>query len=277
MRRIAMIGFALATVSVLLAGCAAESSQEPLYTTVDTPYYDVMLPTSLFSSFAVDYDDSYRLDGDTGEGIGFCVSVCDEGTEEPLWYVLCATSSYGPAPGFPRTVDKGAPSAWPAARVSACRGRICPIRRSRPRSRLRPLRRREVVALPRMFHVKQPFVCAACCRIGLPIGECRAVPDRIRRRCARRNAFRDPVSLLQTAWSERALRGTLVRFAILAAWTISTKPLKASARSTKGFSHSTGLPRPLTLPHPTTLPRLATGRLRRTPRSACPMRAASSA
>lgn len=31
MRRIAMIGFALATVSVLLAGCAAESSQEPLY------------------------------------------------------------------------------------------------------------------------------------------------------------------------------------------------------------------------------------------------------
>ena len=70
MRRIAMIGFALATVSVLLAGCAAGSSQEPLYTTVDTPYYDVMLPTSLFSSFAVDYDDSYRLDGDTGEGIG---------------------------------------------------------------------------------------------------------------------------------------------------------------------------------------------------------------
>ena len=56
MRRIAMIGFALATVSVLLAGCAAGSSQEPLYTTVDTPYYDVMLPTSLFSSFAVDYD-----------------------------------------------------------------------------------------------------------------------------------------------------------------------------------------------------------------------------
>ena len=70
MRRIAMIGFALATVSVLLAGCAAGSSQEPLYTTVDTPYYDVMLPTSLFSSFAVDYDDSYRLDGDTGEASG---------------------------------------------------------------------------------------------------------------------------------------------------------------------------------------------------------------
>ena len=112
MRRIAMIGFALATVSVLLAGCAAGSS-----TTVDTPYYDVMLPTSLFSSFAVDYDDSYRLDGDTGEGIGFCVSVCDEGSGEPLWYVLCATSSYGPDPGFPRTVDKGAPSAWPAAHV----------------------------------------------------------------------------------------------------------------------------------------------------------------
>ena len=104
MRRIAMIGFALATVSVLLAGCAAGSSQEPLYTTVDTPYYDVMLPTSLFSSFAVDYDDSYRLDGDTGEGIGFCVSVCDEGSGEPLWYVLCATSSYGPDPGFPRCV-----------------------------------------------------------------------------------------------------------------------------------------------------------------------------
>ena len=72
---------------------------------------------SLFSSFAVDYDDSYRLDGDTGEGIGFCVSVCDEGSGEPLWYVLCATSSYGPDPGFPRTVDKGAPSAWPAAHV----------------------------------------------------------------------------------------------------------------------------------------------------------------
>ena len=70
MRRIAMIGFALATVSVLLAGCAAESSQEPLYTTVDTPYYDVMLPTSLFSSLAVDYDDSYRLDGDTGRASG---------------------------------------------------------------------------------------------------------------------------------------------------------------------------------------------------------------
>ena len=65
----------------------------------------------------MEYDDSYRLDGDTGEGIGFCVSVCDEGTEEPLWYVLCATSSYGPDPGFPRTVDKGAPSAWPAAHV----------------------------------------------------------------------------------------------------------------------------------------------------------------
>ena len=80
-------------------------------------YYDVMLPTSCFASFAVEYDDSYRLDGDTGEGIGFCVSVCDEGTEEPLWYVLCATSSYGPDPGFPRTVDKGAPSAWPAAHV----------------------------------------------------------------------------------------------------------------------------------------------------------------
>ena len=61
MQRIAMIGFALATVSVLLAGCAAGSSQEPLYTTVDTPYYDVMLPTSCFTSFAVDYDDSYRL------------------------------------------------------------------------------------------------------------------------------------------------------------------------------------------------------------------------
>ena len=52
-----------------------------------------------------------------GEGIGFCVSVCDEGSGEPLWYVLCATSSYGPDPGFPRTVDKGAPSAWPAAHV----------------------------------------------------------------------------------------------------------------------------------------------------------------
>ena len=95
----------------------AAPPREPLYTTVDTPYYDVMLPTSLFSSFAVDYDDSYRLDGDTGEGIGFCVSVCDEGSGEPLWYVLCATSSYGPDPGFPRTVDKGAPSAWPAAHV----------------------------------------------------------------------------------------------------------------------------------------------------------------
>ena len=117
MQRIAMIGFALATVSVLLAGCAAGSSQGPLYTTVDTPYYDVMLPTSCFASFAVEYDDSYRLDEGTGEGIGFCVSVCDEGSGEPLWYVLCATSSYGADPGFPRTVDKGAPSAWPAAHV----------------------------------------------------------------------------------------------------------------------------------------------------------------
>ena len=26
-------------------------------------------------------------------------------------------SSYGPDPGFPRTVDKGTPSAWPAAHV----------------------------------------------------------------------------------------------------------------------------------------------------------------
>ena len=43
--------------------------------------------------------------------------MCDEGSGEPLWYVLCATSSYGPYPGFPRTVDKGAPSAWPAAHV----------------------------------------------------------------------------------------------------------------------------------------------------------------
>ncbi|MDU1862045.1 MAG: hypothetical protein E6774_19200, partial [Clostridioides difficile] len=61
MRQIAMIGFVLATASVLLGGCAAGSSQEPLYTTVDTPYYDVMLPTSCFASFAVEYDDSYRL------------------------------------------------------------------------------------------------------------------------------------------------------------------------------------------------------------------------
>ena len=76
-----------------------------------------MLPTSCFASFAVEYDDSYRLDEGTGEGIGFCVSVCDEGSGEPLWYVLCATSSYGADPGFPRTVDKGAPSAWPAAHV----------------------------------------------------------------------------------------------------------------------------------------------------------------
>ena len=70
MRQIAMIGFVLATASVLLGGCAAGSSQEPLYTTVDTPYYDVMLPTSCFASFAVEYDDSYRLDGDTGEASG---------------------------------------------------------------------------------------------------------------------------------------------------------------------------------------------------------------
>ena len=56
MRRIAMVGFVLAMVSVLLGGCAAGSSQEPLYTTVDTPYYDVMLPTSCFASFAVEYD-----------------------------------------------------------------------------------------------------------------------------------------------------------------------------------------------------------------------------
>ena len=181
MRRIAMIGFALATVSVLLAGCAAGSSQEPLYTTVDTPYYDVMLPTSLFSSFAVDYDDSYRLDGDTGEGIGFCVSVCDEGSGEPLWYVLCATSSYG-----------GQRRSFCMARSARVRvAADLPIRRSRPRSRLRPLRRREVVALPRMFHVKHPFVCAACCRIGLPIGECRAVfrPDSSAARSAKK-AFR---------------------------------------------------------------------------------------
>ena len=117
MRRIAMIGFALATVSVLLAGCAAGSSQEPLYTTVDTPYYDVMLPTSLFSSFAVDYDDSYRRMGTRGRASGFCVSVCDEGSESRSGTSCAPTSSYGPDPGFPRTVDKGAPSAWPAAHV----------------------------------------------------------------------------------------------------------------------------------------------------------------
>ena len=41
------------------------------------------------------------------------MGVSDEGTEE--LGRLCATSWSDP--GFPRTVDKGAPSAWPAAHV----------------------------------------------------------------------------------------------------------------------------------------------------------------
>lgn len=94
MKRIAILGAALAAVSMLLGGCAG-----------GTP------------SVAVGYDESYRLDEETGEGVGFCTSVCDQDTGEPLWHVLCATPSYGPDPGFPRTVDKGAPSAWPTARV----------------------------------------------------------------------------------------------------------------------------------------------------------------
>ena len=105
-----MIGFALATVSVLLAGCAAGSSQEPLYTTVDTPYYDVMLPTSLFSSLAVDYDDSYRLDGDTGEASGSAFPCATRARKSrsvrAVRHVFVRSG-----PRLPRTVDKGAPSA----------------------------------------------------------------------------------------------------------------------------------------------------------------------
>ena len=117
MKRIAILGAALAAVSMLLGGCAGGTPHEPLHTTVETPYYTVMLPASYAASVAVGYDESYRLDEETGEGVGFCTSVCDLDTGEPLWHVLCATPSYGPDPGFPRTVDKGAPSAWPTARV----------------------------------------------------------------------------------------------------------------------------------------------------------------
>lgn len=117
MGRIVIAGLMLASASALLSGCAAGSAQESLYTAIDTPYYVVTLPTSYCSSFAVKYDDSYRLDEDSGEGAGFFTSVCDKDAGEPLWYVVCATSSYGPDPGATRTVDKGAPSAWPSARV----------------------------------------------------------------------------------------------------------------------------------------------------------------
>lgn len=117
MKRIVIVGLALAAISALLSGCAAGISHEPLHATIDTPYYSMMLPASYAATVEVDYDESHRLDEGTGEGIGFCASVCDKDTGEPLWYVLCATPSYGPDPGFPRTADKGAPSAWPAAHV----------------------------------------------------------------------------------------------------------------------------------------------------------------
>ncbi len=168
MQRIAMIGFALATVSVLLAGCAAGSSQEPLYTTVDTPY-------------GWGHGGGHRvLRFRVRRGHGRAALV------RAVRHVFVRSGSWLSSHGGQRRSFCMARSA--RVRVAA----DLPDRRSRPRSRLRPLRRREVVALPRMFHVKHPFVCMACCRIGLPIGECRAVPDRIRRRCARRNAFRDP-------------------------------------------------------------------------------------
>ena len=62
MKRIAILGAALAAVSMLLGGCAGGTPHEPLHTTVETPYYTVMLPASYAASVAVGYDESYRLD-----------------------------------------------------------------------------------------------------------------------------------------------------------------------------------------------------------------------